>query len=344
MDKKTVSLIIPCRNEEKFIYKVLENILEQDYPTDLIDVVIADGLSDDDTVNEIKRFQSDHPQLNLQLIENPDRIVPPALNKSIELSKGEIVIRLDAHSVYPANYVSRLVEELNKREDAWNVGGCWDTQPGADTKMAKAIVAATSHPAGIGNADYRLKGTDVKSVDTVPFGCFPREVFDKIGLFDTDLVRNQDDEFNARIIENGGKIYLIPELQIKYFARPNFSKMAKMFFQYGYFKPLVNKKRNKPATARQFAPPILVLSILCGWIPALFWTPFIFIYLAGLVLYIFGLLLVALTMSNSKGYKLLVWMAFFIIHFSYGWGYLRGILDFTALGVEKKGKTVNISR
>lgn len=344
MSNKLVSIIIPCRNEEAFIYKVLQNISEQTYGAENLEVVVADGMSTDDTTGEIERFQKNHTQLKITLIENPEKVVPFALNKAIGMSEGEVIVRLDAHSVYPANYIERLVKELEARPDAWNVGGCWDTQPGADTDEAKAIVAATSHPVGIGDADYRLKSSEIRKVDTVPFGCFKREVFDKIGLFDEDLVRNQDDEFNARIIENGGSIYLIPDLQIKYYARPTIKKMAKMFFQYGYFKPLVNKKREKPATLRQFAPPILVLGILLGWIPVLFWPPFAWVYGPALWIYIVMLLVVAITMKAQTNSRIHIFICFVVIHFSYGWGYLRGILDFRLRSVEKKGKTVNISR
>ena len=323
---------------------MLENLVEQTFDTAKIEVIVADGMSTDNTKGEIKRFQSDHPELVVKLIDNPKKVVPFALNAGIKISSGEIVVRLDAHSVYPENYIERLIDELNNRPDAWNVGGCWDTQPGADTDEAKAIVAATSHPVGIGDADYRLDGSEIKSVDTVPFGCFRREVFDKIGLFDEDLVRNQDDEFNARIIENGGKIYLIPDLKIKYFARPTIAKLGKMFFQYGYYKPLVNKKRKKPATLRQFAPPILVLAIVLGWIPGVFWFPWTLIYGSGLWLYLTGLLLVSIVMKAQTSSRIQIFICFIVIHFSYGWGYLKGIVDFMLLGVEKKGKTVDISR
>jgi glycosyltransferase involved in cell wall biosynthesis len=344
LKNKFVSIIIPCRNEENFIYKVLENILAQTYGVENMEVIVVDGMSTDNTTSEIQRFQNDQPTLSINAIENPQKVVPFALNRAIKLSKGDVIVRLDAHSVYPANYISRLVDELDARPDAWNVGGCWDTQAGANTNEAKAIVLTSSHPVGIGNADYRLSGKKIKEVDTVPFGCFRREVFDKIGLFDEDLIRNQDDEFNARIIENGGKIFLIPDLKIQYFARPTLSKMSKMFYQYGYYKPLVNKKINKPATLRQFAPLLLVIGFIAGWIPALFWPFFACIYLIGIGFYLISLLFVALTLGKSVQVKLFCWITFILIHFSYGWGYLIGIFDFLLRGVEKKGKTVNISR
>ncbi|MEX1000591.1 MAG: glycosyltransferase family 2 protein [Crocinitomicaceae bacterium] len=345
MDKNSfVSIIIPCRNEEAFIYKVLENIKEQDYSNDNLEILLADGMSNDDTISEINRFIEDNADMDITILKNEMKVVPHGLNDCLKRVKGDVIVRMDAHSVYPKNYVSRLVEVLNKKPDAWNVGGYWDTQPGDETSQAQAIVHATSHKAGIGNAQYRLKGNKILKVDTVPFGCFPKKVFDEIGNFDEDLIRNQDDEFNARIIQNGGKIYLIPDLKIKYFARPTFSKMVKMFFQYGYFKPLVNKKLGSAATLRQFAPPILVLCIALGWLPALLWPAFIFIYIGGIALYLALLLIIALTIKTNFKVKLLSFIAFVIIHFSYGWGYLRGLIDFMLLSKERNKTIIDTSR
>lgn len=344
MSSNSISIIIPCRNEEKFIYQVLLSIKEQSIGASNLEVLIGDGESDDNTVEEIARFQSDHPELNIQLINNPHRVVPHALNACLKQAKGDVIVRLDAHSEYPNNYVERLVEVLNTYDDAWNVGGVWDTQAGADTDEARAIVKATSHPVGIGNADYRLENTEIKKVDTVPFGCFRKEVFDKIGDFDEELIRNQDDEFNGRIIKNGGKIYLIPDLKIKYYARSTFDKLGKMFYQYGLFKPLVNKKLGAPATARQFAPLILVLSVLLGWLPAIIWPPFIWLYIFGLFTYVLILLLTASSIAKSTKLVVPLTLSFIIIHFSYGWGYLRGIFKFLILNKRIEVKTYQTSR
>ena len=251
---KRVSIIIPCRNEEAFIGKVLENIVHQDYPADLTEVFVIDGKSNDKTAEIIKGYSEKHSFIHY--LENPQKIVPFALNKAIKQSSGEIIIRMDAHAVYPNNYVSKLVEGLADYK-CENVGGVWITKPGNDSVKAKAIALATSHPFGIGNAYYRLPNQKPKEVDTVPFGCYSRNVFDKIGYFDEELTRNQDDEFNARLIKNGGKIYLLPEIQIIYFAREKLRKISKMFYQYGLYKPLVNLKIGKPATLRQFAPSSL---------------------------------------------------------------------------------------
>jgi glycosyltransferase involved in cell wall biosynthesis len=329
---KRVSIIIPCRNEEAFIGKVLENIISQDYPADLIEVFVADGISDDKSAEIINRYSEKYSFI--RYLQNPQKVVPYALNKAIMLSAGEIIIRMDAHAVYPNNYVSMLVEglEANKCE---NVGGVWITKPANESTKAKAIALATSHPFGIGNAYYRLSNQKAKEVDTVPFGCYTRSVFEKIGYFDEDLVRNQDDEFNARLIKNGGKIFLLPEIQIIYYAREKFRKVSKMFYQYGLYKPLVNLKIGKPATIRQFAPLMLVLFLVITGSLGLISNISLSLFLLIALLYSIACFLVAffIWLKNPKYRGLIFYISFLfpLIHFSYGWGYLIGIFRFIVI-------------
>ena len=334
---KKVSIIIPTRNEELFIINTLNSIMSQDYPSNLVEVIIADGDSDDKTKSLIEGYIIDHP--NVILINNPERVVPFALNYAIEIATGEVIVRLDAHSKYPKNYVSRLVTEL-ANTNADNVGGVWITTPANDGVVATAIALATSHPLGIGDASYRLENAEIKEVDTVPFGCFPREIFDKIGNFDTDLIRNQDDEFNGRILKNGGKIFLVPDVKIEYYARASMSTMAKMFYQYGLFKPLVNVKLGAAATMRQFVPPVFVLFVLAGVL-----VPFLPLVLQalwsiGFVIYILISIIVSFKImrANSRFSLLFVlpWI-FPLIHLSYGWGYIKGYVIVNLLN-QKPGK------
>lgn len=334
---------MPCRNEVNFIESVLTSIFAQDYPQDSLEVIVADGMSDDGTREKLEKLSSSYP--GLKVIDNPKRVTPDALNLAIEASKGEVIVRLDAHSNYPSNYISRLVTELF-RLDAVNVGGVWKTTPANSGSVATAIALATSHPLGIGNASYRLENPVIKEVDTVPFGCFKRSIFDEVGLFDTDLIRNQDDEFNGRIIKNGGKIFLVPDVEIEYYARATFGTMVKMFYQYGLFKPLVNIKLGHPATLRQFAPPIFVLGLLClpiallsGWL-FLIWS---LVY----AIYFLTNALVSLKIAwREKRWWLTpnLFLAFFLIHCSYGWGYLKGILQFVLLKGKVNANQTNISR
>jgi glycosyltransferase involved in cell wall biosynthesis len=337
-----VSVIIPCRNEENFISNTLKSVINGNYPLEDMEILIVDGRSNDKTREIVKDFEKRYKQI--KLIDNPEQTVPYAMNYGIKESKGDIIVRLDAHSVYPSNYISKLVYWLEKL-DADNVGGVWDTMPANDSVEAKAIAYSTSHSFGIGNAQYRISKKDEPyQVDTVPFGCYKRKVFDKIGLFDTDLTRNQDDELNARLIQNGGKIFLIPDLKIKYFARENFAKMFKMFYQYGYFKPLVNLKLKTPATIRQFVPPLFVLFIFFGIILSFVNNAFLYLFILGMGFYLIVDTLVSYKISKEKkDFRLFLYLmkSFFIIHFSYGVGYLRGILDFAFL---KKHTKQNLSK
>ena len=344
---KKISVIIPCRNEEKFIANTLDSIINGTYPLDNMEILVVDGMSNDKTREIVKEYEKKYPQI--KLVDNPQRTVPYAMNYGIKQAKGDIIVRLDAHSIYPENYIEKLVYWLEKL-NADNVGGVWDTQPANDSLEAKAIALATSHPFGIGNAQYRISNKkEPYEVDTVPFGCYKKEVFERIGLYDTDLTRNQDDELNARLIQNGGKIYLIPDLKIKYFARDKLSKMFKMFYQYGYFKPLVNLKLKQPATMRQFVPLFFVLFLILGLILSFISSIFFYFFMAGLLIYFGVNFLVSFKIAKrEKNYKLIPYLilTFFLIHFAYGIGYLKGIFDFILFKKHKNKKIndLNINR
>ena len=320
-----VSIVLPIYKEENFIEQCILSILAQDYPQDNMEVLFVDGMSPDRTRDIIKSYEETRP--NFHLIDNPEKTVPYAMNKGITASKGEVIIRLDGHCVYPANYVSVLVKYLYEL-DADNVGGVWHTLPANDSAECHAIAISSSHPFGVGASEHKIGSKEIKQTDTVPFGCFKREVFDRIGLFDEELIRNQDDEFNARIIKNGGKIYIIPELEINYTSRDSMQKMRRMYFQYGLFKPLVNKKLGAPATIRQFFPGLFVIGLVLGLIFSFLCRWMAWCYIGVLALYLiigFGI-----GIQKAIQYKkiALVWYmpyTFFNIHLSYGIGYLMGL-------------------
>lgn len=344
MDKPKITVIIPCKNEEKFIANTLNSIINGTYPLSDMEILVVDGMSNDNTREIVKEYEKKYSQI--KLINNPEKTVPYAMNYGIKQAKGDIIIRIDAHSIYPKDYIEKLVYWLDKL-NADNVGGVWDIKPANETLEAQAIALTTSHPFGIGNAQYRISNkTEPYEVDTVPFGCYKKEIFDKIGLYDVDLTRNQDDELNARLIQNGGKIYLIPNLKIKYFARDKFSKMFKMFYQYGYFKPLVNLKLKKAATIRQFVPLLFVLFLIFGSILSLVSNVFFYLFLIGILIYFGVNLLVSFKIAKkNNNFKLFPYLvlSFFLIHFSYGIGYLKGIIDFIFLHKHKRKNLSNIS-
>lgn len=317
-----LSVICPIYNEEKYIATCIESILAQDYPKDDLEVIFADGMSTDRTGKIVASYTSRYPWI--KVIDNPDRIVPTALNKAIDVSRGDIIMRLDAHCEYPNNYFSILTNTLSEL-NADNVGAVCVTLPTNDTYTAKAIAAVLSSKFGMGNSSFRVGADSIKEVDTVPFGCWPRKVFDEVGVFDTELIRNQDDEFNGRIVKHGGHIFLLPSVKVKYYARDKINKVAKMFYQYGLFKPLVNKKLGAPATVRQFIPLLLVLGIIIGAIVSLIWHPFVWAYLGGILFYLLmGFAFSIKSSFNIKQIFIQTW-TYITVHFSYGWGYLMGI-------------------
>lgn len=317
-----ISVICPIYNEESRIEACIQSIITQDFPLEEMEVLFVDGMSTDRTREIVGRYSQQYPFI--RLLDNPLHIAPVALNNGIRAAKGDVIIRLDAHSRYPENYFSVLVNKLRDSE-ADNVGGICNTLPAKDTPVCRAIAHAMSSPFGMGNSHFRIGTNHEMWVDTVPFGCFRRNIFDKIGYFDEELVRNQDDEFNGRIIRNGGKILLMPQVVIDYFARDSIRKTAKMFYQYGLFKPLVNKKLHKPTTIRQFFPPLFFAGVVAGGLLSIFFPIIRWLYLAVLILYIIAGLFFGL--MNSCRWPDILWMpiVFATIHLSYGCGYWVGI-------------------
>lgn len=320
-----LSVICPIYNEEKYIAKCIESILAQDYPKNDLEILFVDGMSNDKTRDILLDYIKQYPFI--RLLDNPNKIVPYAMNIGVQASKGDVIIRLDGHVEYPSNYFSELVKHLYDL-DADNVGGLCETLPCGPSAKELAIAEALSSPFGMGNSYFRIGCNSIKEVDTVPFGCFKREVFNKVGLYDNELVRNQDDELNGRIIKNGGKIFLIPNIVTKYYARDKISKVWKMFYQYGLYKPLVNSKLGSPATIRQFFPLLFVLGLVIGLLLSFINRIFADIYICVLALYvIMSFIYTYKSVARTRNYMLFVYqpITYFTIHFGYGWGYLVGI-------------------
>lgn len=319
-----LSVVCPIYNEERYIGSCIESILSQDYSKDDLEVLFVDGMSTDRTREIVGEYAQMYPFI--RLIDNPRKIVPCALNIGICASAGDIIIRLDAHAIFPTKYFSELVHYLDAL-GADNVGGVCLTLPVNDTPVCRGIANVLSSSFGVGNSYFRIGARDILAVDTVPFGCFRRELFDRIGFFDEELTRNQDDEFNGRIIKNGGRIYLLPHLTISYYARDSIRKVWKMYYQYGLFKPLVNKKLGRPATIRQFFPPCFVAGVVLG--PVLgFVSPWFWIaYLAVILCYLALATVYSLRYSQKWKDVLLQDYIYFVVHFSYGVGYLMGMMQ-----------------
>jgi GT2 family glycosyltransferase len=320
-----VSIVVPCRNERRFIADLVSDLLANDYPADRRELLVVDGMSDDGTREVLAHLTGQHSAL--RVIDNPERITPAALNRGIEAARGEIILRADAHASYPRTYVRRLVEAL-QATGAGNVGGMKRFVAGGPGPLAQAIALALGHPFGTGGARYRRSTEEIVPVDTVPFGCFPRTVFDRVGLFDPDLVRNQDDEFNARLLRAGERVLLVPGVQVDFYARPSLPQLARMHYQYGLFKPLVVRKLGQVPTARQLVPAAFLVCLALAAMAAVLVPAFGVPLLLGLLaLYLVASLLVsvAAALRMRRAAALLMPLAFAAMHFGYAWGYLRGL-------------------
>jgi succinoglycan biosynthesis protein ExoA len=285
--KPAVSIVIPCFNEENTIRDLLVAIRAQTYPVSRLEVVIADGLSTDKTRQVIKAFQIDNPQVKLQVVNNPKRIIPAGVNTAVRASHGEIIIRLDGHSKPYPDYVEKCVAALEQKLGD-NVGGVWEIKPSRDTQLAACIALAAAHPLGVGDAQYRL-GKQAGVVDTVPFGAFRRSLFDQLGGFNEELLTNEDYEFNTRIRQSGGMVWLDPSIRTVYLARPDLEALAKQYFRYGYWK--FKMLRRFPGTLRwrQALPPLFVVSLVFLGILSIF--SYQAMYLLGIELLLYLLIL-----------------------------------------------------
>ena len=324
-NKLFVSVIVPCRNEIRFIEKCLDSIIAQDYPKDKLEILVVDGISKDGTREIVKNYSNKYPFV--KLLDNPKKIAPSAMNIGIKEAKGDIIIRMDAHNRYEKDYISKCVEYLQEYK-ADNVGGIWVTLPGKDTLVAHSIALALSHPFGIGNSYFRRGVREVKEVDTVPFGCYKKEVFKKIGLFNENLIRNQDIEFNLRLKRAGGKILLCPDIVSYYYARPDLKSLFKQNFLNGFWIIYSLRYANMPFSYRHLVPFASVLFLLIGSLITLFYKNFLYL-LVG-VLSVYGILdiISSLTLSLKHGlqYFPFLLVTFPTLHFSYGFGSLWGFI------------------
>ncbi|MGE5760005.1 MAG: glycosyltransferase family 2 protein [Gemmatimonadota bacterium] len=321
-----VTIVVPCRNEERYIVECLDSILACDYPPDRLEVLVVDGMSDDGTRTVLAEYAARNPLV--RVLDNPRRITPVALHLAIRAARGEVIVRMDAHVVYPRNYVSRLVAALDEF-GADNVGAVLRTLPANQTAMAKAIAIGMSHPFGVGTSYFRIGTDQPRWVDTIAFFCIRRATFDRVGMFDEELIRHQDGEFNARLIRSGGRILLIPDVVSYYYARATLRQVGRMFYQYGYFKPLVAKKLGRFMTVRQLIPPGFVLALVATAVAALLWKPALLLF--GLVagsyaaVVLGSALQTAIKQGPAVGSALAAVLP--VIHVSYGAGFWRRVVE-----------------
>jgi succinoglycan biosynthesis protein ExoA len=331
-----VSIIIPCYNEQATIRQLLEAIYRQSYPRTEMEVVIADGNSEDATRDEITGFKNEHPDLAVRIVDNTGRSIPSAINCAIQASTGEMIVRMDAHSQPYPNYVENCVSALDAGLGD-NVGGVWEIKPGNKSWMAESIAAAAAHPLGVGDAGYRI-GAQASVVDTVPFGAFRRSLIDKIGLFDETLLSNEDYEFNTRIHQSGGRVWLDPEIVTVYYARFTLRELARQYWRYGYWKFRMLCRYPGTLRWRQALPPLFVASLL--GLTLLVWWPLAG-WLLSLELAIYGtVLLLASLLSALRQRKIYLFiglpLSIATMHLAWGSGFLWSFI-MSLLGKQKHG-------
>ncbi|MEW6249598.1 MAG: glycosyltransferase family 2 protein [Planctomycetota bacterium] len=323
-----MSVLVPIRNEADFIARCLQSLQASDYPRDRFEILVIDGMSDDGTWEVVAELAATDPRIHL--LTNPHRIVPHAMNTGIRAARGEILIRVDGHATVAPDFVRQSVCVLQQHPDAWCVGGPIETV--STTFIGRTIAAAMSTPVGVGNAMFRLGGYE-GYVDTIAFGAYWRWVFDRIGFFDEELVRNQDDELNARLIQRGGKIYMSQTIRSWYFPRVNLRKLWRQYYQYGFWRIRTVQKLGRPATLRQMAPLVFVLGVLILLAAALVWGPAVRPLGAYLGVYALGLTAGSVLVGRRAGWRsaLLAPVVFAILHFGYGLGSLKGLVWFMLL-------------
>jgi glycosyltransferase involved in cell wall biosynthesis len=323
----TVSIIVPCRNEQAHIRACVRSILAQDLAPEACEIIVADGMSDDGTRDILQQLAEEAPRL--RVIDNPGRMVSTGLNAAIRAARGAVIVRMDAHTEYAADYVRQCVAVLQET-GADNVGGPARTQ--SQGALQAAICAAYHSPFAVGGA--RFHNVEYEGyVDTVTYGCWPRQVFEQIGWFDEELRRNQDDEWNLRLTRMGGKIWQSPRIRSWYRPRSSLRALFRQYMEYGYWKVRVIQKHRLPASVRHLVPGLFVGSLSMLAFTSLWWHPAAWGWLGLVGMYGVCNLVASCLTAARREWKLfpLLPLVFACYHFAYGCGFLHGIWDFVVL-------------
>jgi succinoglycan biosynthesis protein ExoA len=325
---KKVSIIIPCRNEKSHIGATISSILAQERCADGFEIIIADGGSDDGTREILDRISKINPVI--RIIDNPERIVSTGLNAAIRAAQGDIIVRMDAHTEFSPDYVKQCVQVL-QATGSDNVGGPWFAV--GRTFLQKAIALAFQSPFSAGGAGSHRVDYE-GPVDTVYLGCWRKATLMQLGLFDEELVRNQDDELNLRIIRAGGTVWQSPSIRSWYYPRASIVALYKQYMQYGYWKVRVIQKHRIPASIRHLVPGGFVGVLLGLCLLSLGLSSARMALTMLVIMYLVANLSASLStcrMPINWAYLPAMPLVFSAYHFGYGWGFLRGVLDFMLL-------------
>jgi len=317
-----VSVIVPVRNEEKHLASCLRSLLQQTYLAGSYEVIVVDGRSSDRTREVVKQFEGTFH--NIRCLDNPAAIVSSAMNIGIKAAAGEIIIRADGHNVYPSDYIEKSIEYLT-RTGADNVGGPITTVPSAKSIVARLVAAILSNSFGVGDSRFRTT-TAEGFVDTVPFGAFRREIFTRVGLFNEKLVRNQDNEFNARIRKAGGKVFQTPALTTEYYPSASFNQLVSQTFKNSQWHVFSMEENVNSMSIRHFVPAAFVLSLLI-LLCAINWAPAKLLLVVVLALYFLLATYFSFRKSWQYGWTVCSVLPFACLcfHVVYGVGTLMGL-------------------
>jgi len=323
-----LSIVIPCRNEVIHIEECLTAIFASEGISNFeINVFVVDGQSDDGTRALIQKLAALNSRLHL--LDNPSLTTPNAFNIGINQRDFDYLLIVGARHILSSNYIAKCIEVLKSNENIWCVGGSLINQ--FTNSESEIISKAMSSSFGMGLGNFRTLSKSAYT-DTVTSPMYPKNVFDTIGLFDAQLTRNQDDDFNFRVLKSGGKIWFEADINLKYYVRSTFKQVSKQFFQYGYWKVYVNKKHKTITTLRQMAPPLFVLYLLLT--PFIFLIPFGILWLLLLPNIFYYILLLYFSFKyadHSITNFLGLIRSFLTLHISYGSGYIRGVMEFLIL-------------
>jgi glycosyltransferase involved in cell wall biosynthesis len=322
-----VTVILPCQNEEKFIAGCLDSLISSDYPKDRLEALVVDGMSEDGTREILAGYVGRYGFI--KMIENEKRTTPCAFNRGIEKAHGDVIMIMGMHATYASDYISKCVKYLIEY-GADNVGGGMVTVPRDDSLMGKAIAQALSHKFGVGNSTFRTGAKKPSYVDTVFGGCYKRDVFDKIGMFNEKLTRNQDIELNYRLKKSGGRILLVPEISCKYYARSELKPfLVNTWGNAVYTMISLRESEITPVSLRHLIPLVFVSSLIVSTALSIFFPVFVWVLAAILCSYISAALYFSFKISKErKDPKLILAMPpiFALLHISHGLGSLYGVL------------------
>jgi GT2 family glycosyltransferase len=328
---------MPIRNEAAYIEQSLRSILLQDYPAHRLEILIVDGNSTDATRDRITQVWRQFPLHQIKIIDNPRQYMPMGFNLGIKHTRSEIIIMMGGHAVLAEDYVTQCVKLLNEHTAAC-VGGAMETV--ASGFVSRRIATAMGSSFGVGGVAFRTRPNRLMEVDTAVFGAYRRTVFAEIGCLDEEMVRNQDDEFNYRLREHGGKILFSPLIRSRYYSRSSFSALWKQYYQYGFWKVRVLQKHPLQMSPRQFVPPLFVLGLLGSALLA-FIPPLRPLSPVLPLLYLAANITASTITAAKKGWEHfpVLPLVFSILHLSYGLGFLAGMLKFWNRWGDKVGKT-----